>query len=530
MRAIAVGSHLPVRSRSRLQPIFSREPQRVNSPHWLLDAKGRQQSFASSSGGCVVQAYKDRVAKGSYRHNEAQMPCLERLEQLRRELELSAGSPPSKSKAPKGVYVYGDPGAGKTMMMDIFHEAVLKSGLRSRRAHFHDFMLDMNRDMHRIRKEKGGGHDLLALVAQGFVAESPLLCFDECHVLNVGDALMMRSFFERLFAAGGTVVATSNLAPDALYSSGINREVFQPFIDAMMSNCDSVRLTVGEDYRATKSVELAASDGERTFFWPLGLDADVRLEQTLRLVLGSDEPPVPAEITVPMGRVLPCRKTWCTGETRACEFSYAELCLRPVGTYDYIALSEAFDVIVLTGVPRFASTDENAARRFAGLVDVLYDRQKRLLCTTEAPPRELFLAIIKGEKYSGGIDDDDVALQASVRMPKHGGSSGKHVAQFRLPQAVAYTESGGYKVTPQSATDASSETAASASDTGWVEWSATGLKDASMFDLTCNTKTQQHDRLLPLIRCESRLEEMSYLHGQASQPGAPQGFASATPS
>jgi len=203
------------------------------------------------------------------------------------------------------------------------------------------------------------------------------------------------------------------------------------------------------------------------------------------------------------------------GGVRAAEFSYEELCVRPVGTHDYIALCENFDVIVLTGVPRFSSTDENSARRFAGLVDVLYDRHLRLLCTIDAAPRELFAAI--REQYSGGDEDDQADLRASVRMPTHGGSSGKHVAQFRLPQSVKYTESGRYRVTSDG--EASTEVKSAAPkevDGGWVEWSATGLLDASMFDLTCHTKAQQHDRLLPLLRCESRLEEMSYLAGQAS--------------
>eukprot|EP00428_Durinskia_dybowskii_P056661 CAMPEP_0170327362 /NCGR_PEP_ID=MMETSP0116_2-20130129/64570_1 /TAXON_ID=400756 /ORGANISM="Durinskia baltica, Strain CSIRO CS-38" /LENGTH=524 /DNA_ID=CAMNT_0010580443 /DNA_START=25 /DNA_END=1596 /DNA_ORIENTATION=- len=439
---------------------------------------------------------------------------LERLQQLLAEFRASRSA---TGKTPRGVYIYGDPGAGKTMMMDMFHQAVCESGLPSRRAHFHDFMLDMNRELHRIRREVGGIQDPLAKVAQNFVKESPLLCFDECHVLNVGDALLMRSFFERLFEAGGIVVATSNLAPDELYSSGINREVFQPFIDAMMAHCDPIRLSVGEDFRTSRSASLAAASGERTFFWPPGPEADRRLRSTLATLLGeaSGELPVPTagDIRVPMGRMLPCRRMWVDSHVRAAEFSYDELCTRPVGTYDYIALAENFDVLVLTGVPRFASTDENAARRFASLVDILYDRHKRLLCTIEAPPHELFAAI--REQYSGGAEDIDEP-RAQVRMPTFGGSSGKHVAQFRLPHTVHYTEHGGYNVSGADSEQPSLRPQMEEQDGGWVEWSATGLKDASMFDLTCHTKAQQHDRLLPLLRCESRLEEMSYLHGQTS--------------
>merc|ERR1719401_2989975 len=163
-------------------------------------------------------------------------------------------------------------------------------------------MIDVNRELHRIRREKGGVSDPLALVAASFLKESPLLCFDECHVLNVGDAMIMRAFFERLFAAGGIVVATSNLAPDQLYSSGINREVFQPFIDAVLNHCDPVHLTAGQDFRTTISIELAAASGDRTFFWPLGPEADARLESTLVAVRGCDEPGQACEVPVNFGR------------------------------------------------------------------------------------------------------------------------------------------------------------------------------------------------------------------------------------
>lgn len=518
MRVAGLGLARPLRAARALpRPAAAVRPR--HPPVATSVAAPLRRALASSAGQPLLARYAERTASGLCRHSEAQVPCLDRLQKLLS--DLKTGSP---QQAPRGIYIYGDPGAGKTMMMDMFHELVQESGLRSRRAHFHDFMLDMNRDLHRIRQQVGGVKDPLALVAQDFVKQSPLLCFDECHVLNVGDALLMRSFFERLFEAGGTVVATSNLAPDELYSSGINREVFQPFIDAIMKHCDPVRLTVGEDFRSSKSAELAAMSGERTFFWPLGAAAEKKLGDTLALVIGDDSSPQAGEIEVPMGRKLPCRRMWVDGKVKAAEFSYEELCVRPVGTYDYIALCENFDVIVLTGVPRFCSTDENAARRFASLVDVLYDRHLRLLCTVDAPPRELFAAI--REQYSGGVDDD-ADLRAAIRMPTFGGSSGKHVAQFRIPQVVSYTSSGGYSVSSSSSAEAGAEGARGAEgaegaaaaaksdpDGGWVEWSATGLKDASMFDLTCHTKTQQHDRLLPLIRCESRLEEMSYLHGQ----------------
>merc|ERR1719401_2689567 len=151
-------------------------------------------------------------------------------------------------------------------------------------------MIDVNQKLHRIRREKGGVADPLALVAASFLDESPLLCFDECHVLNVGDAMIMRAFFERLFAAGGTVVATSNLAPDQLYSSGINREVFQPFIDAVLQHCDPVHLTAGQDYRNSISLELAAGSGARSFFWPLGPEAEERLVAAIGVARGCEEP------------------------------------------------------------------------------------------------------------------------------------------------------------------------------------------------------------------------------------------------
>lgn len=475
--------------------------------HFASTAGCHSGAVAACTG--LVARYEARSSAGLVRRTPAQLSSLVRFERLLGELALApvavAGCP-----APRGIYIHGDPGAGKTMLMDMFHEAACSRGLPSRRAHFHDFMLDMNRELHRIRKEVGAIRDPMALVARRFVQESRLLCFDECHVLNVGDALLMRAFFERLFEAGGVVVATSNLAPNELYSSGINREVFQPFIEAVLRHCDEIPLTVGEDFRSSRSAELAAASSERAFFWPLGSAADRQLEAAIAALVGTDQRAVAGEIAVPMGRILPCRKMWIDGPVRVAEFSYHELCVKPVGTHDYIALCDNFEVLALTGVPRFGAYDENCARRFASFVDVLYDRHRHLICTTEAEPRELFAAI--REQYSGGAEDSAVT---AVRMPKTGGSSGKHVTEFMFPGAMKYTDHGAYRP----ATASGTPVPASKVDGGWVEWSATGLKDASMYDLTCHTKAQQHDRLLPLLRCESRLEEMSYLAGRVEGTG-----------
>lgn len=480
---------------------------------WVLRVSSRPsqwQHLRSVATLTLSSRYERLVTQSNFRSSEAQVACLERLERLRSEMASSSASSRSSraGSAPRGVYIYGDPGGGKTMMLDLFHEVLLESGVPSKRAHFHDFMLEVNRELHRLRKEVGSMADPLRLVAESFLQKSPLLCFDECHVLNVGDAMIMRAFFERLFAAGGTVVATSNLAPDKLYSSGINREVFQPFIDAVLQHCDAVHLRAGEDFRTSRSAALAAANGARSFFWPLGQEAEDQLRATLTEVRrGCPAQPVAQEVPVPMGRTLPCRRVWLQGVTAA-EFSFQELCTAFVGVNDYIALAERFDVLVVTGVPRFESSQEDSARRFASLVDVLYDRRKRLLCTIDAPPREVFASI--RAQYDGGIDDDLAAAsqaKSAIAVPKHGGSSGRHVSAFRLPQGqLRYSESGKYGVAA-----ADSESSAPPQEDTWVEWSATGLKDASMFDLTCHTSTQKHDRLLPLIRCESRLEEMSFL-------------------
>jgi len=460
--------------------------------------------------GPLVAAYDARTASAGLSRSPAQLRCLERLESVLSDFAQPGRGGGQRAAAARGVYIYGEPGAGKTMMLDMFHDAALAAGVPSRRTHFHDFMLDVNRELHRIRCKSGGVADPLARVAESFLEASPLLCFDECHVLNVGDAMIMRAFFERLFAAGGTVVATSNLAPDKLYSSGINREVFQPFIDAVLRHCDPLEVETRQDFRLAQSQELAATDAARGFFWPLGDEASARLAQALVEIRGCEEPPMACEIPVPMGRVLPCHSAWLEG-VRVAQFSYQELCEANVGTYDYVAVSDAFDVIVLTEVPRFREADENAARRFASLVDVLYDRHKRLLCTIDAPPKEIFAAI--RSQYSGGIDDDLIAAseaKSAISVPTHGGSSGRHVSAFRLPNApMQYSESGGYGVAAGSAQDSAQQQPQQ--EDAWVEWSATGLKDASMFDLTCHTNAQRHDRLLPLLRCESRLEEMSFM-------------------
>lgn len=344
----------------------------------------------------VLQHLKSRVASGALRFDALQEAAAERLEQLALELARMAAQLPAtvasggglralfgrarepvRPPAPRGVYLHGGVGRGKSMLMDLFFaEAPVAP---KRRVHFHEFMLEVQKRLHGLRQQ-GKVEDPLKVLARDLAKESRLLCFDEFHVVNIADAMILGRLFEGLFEEGVVVVATSNWPPRRLYENGLNRDRFLPFIDLLLTKVDVLALDGPVDYRLQRMRELPV------YHQPLGPDATAALEQAF-LALADGKPAGPEEIAVGTRRLLVPR---AAGEVAW--LGFGDLCARALGAADYLALTERYHSLILSGVPLLTPDKRNEARRFMVLVDALYERRVMLFVAAAAAPEELYAA------------------------------------------------------------------------------------------------------------------------------------------
>ena len=281
-----------------------------------------------------------------------------------------------KVAAPQGLYIYGGVGRGKSMLMDLFfaHTPVTKK----RRVHFHAFMDDAHQRLHRARKANAGGQDdLILAVAQDLAADAHLLCFDEFHVVDIADAMILGRLFTALFDLGVVVVATSNWPPDDLYKDGLQRALFLPFIDLLKERLDLLAIAEGSDYR------LARLHGRKVYYHPLGPRARDGLAAVFH-DLTDGAAPVATELIL-KGRTIPVPRA----VRNVAWFTFQELCARPLGAADYIAIATHYDAVVLDSVPRFSEALRNEAKRFITLVDTLYEHRVCLVLSADAPPERL---------------------------------------------------------------------------------------------------------------------------------------------
>lgn len=282
-----------------------------------------------------------------------------------------------RTDPPQGLYLYGDVGRGKSMLMDMFFETAPVS--RKRRVHFNAFMVEVHDRVHSWRR-RHGGDDPVPPLARRIAAEAWLLCFDEFQVEDVADAMILRRLFTALFDAGIVVVATSNRPPDDLYRDGLQRERFLPFIDLLKEKLDLLALDGEEDYR------LARLKGMPVYHTPLGPQADAALDAAF-LGLTDRKTGDPEEIEV-KGRRLAVPEA-AKGVAR---FSFADLCARPLGAADYLAIAVRYHTVLLSGIPRMTPERRNEAKRFVTLIDSLYEHGVNLVCAAEGPPDTLYPA------------------------------------------------------------------------------------------------------------------------------------------
>ncbi len=282
----------------------------------------------------------------------------------------------------KGLYVHGEVGRGKTMLMDLFFEASQVE--RKRRVHFHEFMADVHERVFAYRQDIKNGdsanHDPILRAAQAIADESWLLCFDEFHVTDIADAMILARLFTRLFELGIVVVATSNLPPGDLYMDGLNRALFLPFIALLQQYCEVVRLDARTDFRLEKLT------GVPTWYVPPDAAAETALDEAWRRLAG-DGGGTPHELMV-KGHAVRVPQA-AMGVAR---FTFADLCAQPLAGGDYLKIAHEFHTIILDGIPVMGYERRNEAKRFIILIDTLYDHAVKLIASAEAQPDRLYLA------------------------------------------------------------------------------------------------------------------------------------------
>jgi cell division protein ZapE len=331
----------------------------------------------------LLDIYEKKLAAGELDRDADQRHALEEFEALRKSLE---GYVPRKKSffrrsiaAPKGFYLYGGVGRGKSMVMDLFFAAAPVE--KKRRVHFHAFMLEVHDFLFALRShrnEKERIDDDLLRAADKIATDAHLLCFDEFQVKDVADAMILGRLFTALFERGVTVVMTSNIAPDDLYADGLQRDRFLPFIALLKEKLTVMRFGGEVDYRMRRLREL------NVYFWPHDADAHKELQNIFRTIAGSD-PGGPADINV-KGRVIHVPRAG----PRVAAFTFAELCETPKSALDYLELAKRFSVFIVENVPKLDDSRRDATVRFITLVDTLYDTHAKIVISAAAPPAQLY--------------------------------------------------------------------------------------------------------------------------------------------
>jgi cell division protein ZapE len=344
--------------------------------------------------------YASLVATGEVEQDAAQVQVLDLLAGLEarlREHRLARkssslgwlfGARERREESLRGLYIYGDVGRGKTMLMDLFFAA--SAVKRKRRAHFHEFMGDVHDRVREVRNQiklgATSGEDPIRLTAAAIAEETWLLCFDEFHVTDIADAMILGRLFTRLFELGVVVVATSNVAPGELYKDGLNRALFLPFIALIEQHMQVVELSARADFRLEKLAGQSVwhlLDGKAA---TSASACDTALDQTWRRLAGGH---AGAELALPVkGRMLRVPRA-ARGVAR---FSFHNLCEEPLAAADYLTIARTFHTLVLDCIPVMDYEARNAAKRFIILIDALYDNAVKLIASAAAEPDALYRA------------------------------------------------------------------------------------------------------------------------------------------
>jgi cell division protein ZapE len=328
--------------------------------------------------------YRARRASGDLLPDDRQEEAMRRLDALAQ--KLAGYTPPNGTRGwrarlglappfapPRGLYIYGAVGRGKSMLMDLFFAEAPVA--HKRRVHFYAFMQEVQA---RLFARRGDKSDPIPAVAAAIAAEATLLCFDEFEVTDIADAMILGRLFQSLFVAGVVVVATSNRAPDDLYKDGLQRDRFQPFIALLKERMAVMALDGARDYRLQRFA------GRKTYFIAPGGAGHRALEAAFADLTGGAEGK-PEELTL-LGRKLLVPRA----AKEVAWFGFDELCARPLGPPDFLALCQAFHTFVIEGIPVMNRRLRNEAKRFTIFIDTLYEAHGNIVATAEAPPEALY--------------------------------------------------------------------------------------------------------------------------------------------
>jgi len=323
----------------------------------------------------LPELYAARVADGSLTRDPAQQAVLPEFERIRAALAepVKKGLPRKAPEPPKGLYIWGGVGRGKSMLMDLFVESL---NAPARRVHFHAFMQEIHTAIHKARQD--GVEDAIKPVAKSVSDSVRLLAFDEMQITDITDAMIVGRLFEKLFAAGVVVVTTSNRVPDDLYKDGLNRQIFLPFIDMLKTRMVVHELASATDYRQDRLA------GAQVYFTPNDAAAKNEINRIWQELTGGEQHSLTLHVK---GREIELPR-FHNGVARA---KFYDLCGRMLGPADYLALADAVRVLIVEDIPRLSRSNFNEAKRFVTLIDALYEAKVRLIVSAAAEPEMLYV-------------------------------------------------------------------------------------------------------------------------------------------
>ncbi len=341
----------------------------------------------------LQRAYQDLVSAGKINADPAQERAMALLNTLGEDLlsysnqmgkqgwaaRLGLGG--KKQKPPKGLYLWGGVGRGKSMIMDLFFDHVPIEN--KQRVHFHAFMQEVHRRIHAFREaQKAGkvsdGKDPVPALARVIYERAWLLCFDEFHVTDIADAMILGRLFEAFFDLGMVVVTTSNRHPKDLYKDGLQRERFLPFIDLIQNRMNVYEVSAVRDYR------LERLQGMEAYVTPNDAKASSKLEQDFEsLTIGAQPRPMGLDVN---GRVVQIPRS----AEGVAIMDFADMCAKPLGPGDYLAVARRFHTVILKDIPKLGPHNRDVAKRFVTLVDALYEAKTNLICSAAVAPTELY--------------------------------------------------------------------------------------------------------------------------------------------
>lgn len=334
----------------------------------------------------IESAYNALIEQGSIQSDPAQKQVIQDLQQLEDELCQYAQSQEQGFFAklfattlptPTGLYIFGEVGRGKSMVMDLFYEN--SNTIKKRRVHFHAFMIEVHEELHKIRNNKQATKDPIFKIAKKIANDSWLLCFDEFHVTDITDAMILGRLFSALFDYGVIIVATSNRAPDDLYQDGLQRENFLPFIEVLKQKTKTLELASPTDYRLDRIKSIAT-----VYYTPLDNWADKFIKDSFAQLTNSAK--IESVDIHVKGRIITLNYT----HNDVALVTFEEMCAKPLGAEDYLEIALEFTTILISGIPVMSAEKRNEAKRFVTFIDTLYEHNTKIICTANASPENLY--------------------------------------------------------------------------------------------------------------------------------------------